>query len=55
MYLVLQYLDIQLSQSTNSYQEVRYKDVVGRLDMYRTKNLMYRMMVLMVRLTKVRC
>ncbi len=28
--------------------------VVSRLDMYRTKVLMYRMMVLMARLTKVR-
>ncbi len=29
--------------------------VVGRLDMYRTKVLMYRTMVLLARLTKVRC
>jgi hypothetical protein len=29
--------------------------VVGRLDMYRTKVLMYRTMVLMASLTKVRC
>jgi hypothetical protein len=29
--------------------------VVGRLDMYRTKLLMYRTMVFMARLTKVRC
>ncbi len=37
------------------YASVLRLFVIGRLDMYRTKVLMYRMMVLMVRLTKVRC
>jgi hypothetical protein len=35
-------------------QQGRSMLVVGRLDMYRTKVLLYRTMVLMARLTKVR-
>ncbi len=37
------------------YMLVDKEAVVGRLDMYRTKVLLYHMMVLMARPTKVRC
>jgi hypothetical protein len=36
-------------------QTKKQHNVVGRLDMYRTKVLLYHTMVLMVRPTKVRC
>ncbi len=41
--------------SYEEYHETKLKCVVGRLDMYRTKVLLYRTMVLLACPTKVRC
>ncbi len=57
--LLCQFLDVVGNSSQNEnifliYNLIGLLYVVGRLDMYRTYVLLYRTMVLMTRLTKVR-
>ncbi len=46
---------IRATGKQTTINKYTYKAVISRLDMYRTNVLMYRTMVLLAHLTKVRC